>query len=53
MVRQYEVLRMVRGMTDDEMFSDRQALAVGVSMTAVALLTVLIGVPYWRAIGVL
>ncbi len=51
--RQYEVLRMVRGMTDDEMFSDRQALAVGVSITAVALLTMLICVPYWRAIGIL
>lgn len=51
--RQYEVLRMVRGMTDDEMFSDRQALAVGVSITAIALLTVLICIPYWRAIGIL
>jgi len=49
---QYEVLRMFRGMTDDEMFSDRQALAVGVSTTFIALLTVLICVPYWRAIGV-
>jgi hypothetical protein len=42
-----------RGMTDDEMFSDRQAFAVGVSITAVALLTVLVCVPYWRAIGIL
>jgi hypothetical protein len=44
---------MARAMTDDEMFSDRQAIAVGVSITAVALLTVLICVPYWRAIGIL
>jgi hypothetical protein len=51
--RQYEVLRMVRAMTDDEMFSDRQALAVGISTTAIALLTVLVCVPYWRAVGIL
>jgi len=43
---------MVRGMTDDEMFSDRQALAVGVSTTFIALLIVVICVPYWRAIGI-
>lgn len=51
--RQYEVLRMVREMTDDEMFSDRQALAVGVSITVIATLTLLICVPYWQAIGIL
>jgi len=50
--RQYEVLRMFRGMTDDEMFSDRQAVAVGVSTTFIALLIVVICVPYWRAIGI-
>jgi len=51
--RQYEVLRMVREMTDDALFSDRQALAVGMSITAIVLVTMLICVPYWRAIGVL
>lgn len=51
--RQYEVLRMFRGLTDDEMFSDRQAFAVGLSITAVALLAILISVPYWAAIGIL
>ena len=51
--RQYEVLRMAREITDGEMFSDRQAVAVGVSITVVALLAVLISVPYWRAIGIL
>jgi len=43
---------MVHGMTGDEMFSDRQALAVGVSTMFIALLTVVICVAYWRAIGV-
>jgi hypothetical protein len=51
--RQYEVLRMVREMTDDEMFTDRQAIAVGISITVVAALALLICVPYWQAIGVL
>jgi di/tricarboxylate transporter len=51
--RQYEVLRMVREMTDDEMFTDRQAVAVGVAITAIATLTLLICVPYWQAIGIL
>ena len=51
--RQYEVLRMVREMTDDEMFSDRQALSVGVSITVIALLALLACVPYWQAIGIL
>ena len=51
--KQYEVLRMVREVTNGEMFSDRQSLAVGVSITALALLTMLICVPYWRAVGIL
>ena len=51
--RQYEVLRMVREMTDDEMFSDRQALGVDVSITVIAVLTLLVCVPYWQAIGIL
>jgi hypothetical protein len=44
---------MVREMTDDEMFSDRQALGVGVSITVIAVLTLLVCVPYWQAIGIL
>src|SRR5947208_16097115 len=51
--RQYEVLRMVRELTDGELFSDRQALAMGVAITVIASLAMLICVPYWRAIGAL
>jgi DASS family divalent anion:Na+ symporter len=50
---QYEVLRMVREMTDDEMFTDRQAIVVGVAITVIALVALLISVPYWQAIGIL
>ncbi|MEP6752351.1 MAG: SLC13 family permease [Candidatus Dormiibacterota bacterium] len=49
--KQYEVLRMVREITGGEMFSERQAVAVGVAITVIALLAILISVPYWRAIG--
>ena len=49
--RQYEVLRMFREITDGEMFSERQAVAVGVAITLIALLALLISVPYWRSIG--
>jgi len=51
--RQYEVLRMVREATEGEMFNDRQAVIVGVAITLVALLAILISVPYWRAIGII
>jgi DASS family divalent anion:Na+ symporter len=51
--RQYEVLRMVRQLTDGEMFSDRQAVVVGGAITGVAILALLISVPYWHAIGIL
>jgi hypothetical protein len=33
------------------MFSERQAVAVGVTITLIAVLALLISVPYWRAIG--
>lgn len=36
-----------------EMFSERQAAAIGVTITLIALLAILISVPYWRAIGLL
>jgi len=49
--RQYEVLRMFREITDGEMFSERQGVAVGVAITLIALLALLLSVPYWRAIG--
>ena len=49
--RQYEVLRMVREITDGEMFSDRQAVLVGVTITGLALVAILVSVPYWHAIG--
>ena len=45
--------RLVSEMTDDELFSERQAVAVGVMITLVALLAIVISVPYWRAIGLL
>jgi di/tricarboxylate transporter/CRP-like cAMP-binding protein len=51
--RQYEVLRMVREATDGELFTDRQAIAVGAAMTGVALVAIAVSVPYWRAIGIL
>jgi len=51
--RQYEVLRMVREATDGELFTDRQAIAVGAAMTGVALIAIAVSVPYWRAIGIL
>jgi DASS family divalent anion:Na+ symporter len=51
--RQYEVLRMVREATEGEMFDDRQAVIVGVAITLIALLAILISVPYWRAIGII
>ncbi len=51
--RGYEVLRMVRELTDGEMFNERQALTMGVTITLVALLAILVSVPYWRAIGIL
>ncbi len=51
--RQYEVLRMVRDMTQGEMFSDRQAAVVGVLITVIASIATLICVPYWGAIGIL
>jgi len=49
--RQYEVLRLVREITEGEMFSERQAVLVGVAITVVALVAILVSVPYWHAIG--
>ncbi len=51
--RQYEVLRMFAQLTDGELFSDRQAIAVGAAITGVALLALLISVWYWKALGIL
>jgi divalent anion:Na+ symporter, DASS family len=51
--RQYEVLRMVREITGGGMFSERQAVAIGGAITLIALVAILISVPYWRAVGVL
>lgn len=51
--RQYEVLRMVRELTDGEMYNERQAMAVGVMISLVAVVAILISVPYWRAIGLM
>jgi divalent anion:Na+ symporter, DASS family len=51
--RQYEVLRLVRESTDGELYSERQAVAVGAAITLIALLAIAISVPYWRAIGLL
>jgi di/tricarboxylate transporter len=49
--RQYEVLRMMREITEGEMFNDRQAVVIGVTITVIALVAILISVPYWHAIG--
>ena len=51
--RQYEVLRLTREITGGEMYSERQAVFVGVAITAIAVLALLISVPYWHAIGLL
>jgi len=51
--KQYEVLRMVRELTDGEMYTERQAMAVGVMISLVAVVAILISVPYWRAIGLM
>jgi DASS family divalent anion:Na+ symporter len=51
--RQYEVLRMMREITGGEMYSERQAVVIGAAMTAIAVLSLLISVPYWQAIGLL
>jgi di/tricarboxylate transporter len=50
--RQYEVLRMVREATEGEMFNDRQAVVVGMVITVIALLAILISIPYWQAMGI-
>ncbi len=51
--RQYEVLRMVRELTDGEMYNERQAMAVGMMISLVAVVAILVSVPYWRAIGLM
>jgi di/tricarboxylate transporter len=51
--RQYEVLRMVSASGGGELFSERQAVAVGAAITVVALIALLISVPYWIAVGLL
>jgi DASS family divalent anion:Na+ symporter len=51
--RQYEVLRMAGQQTEGEMFTARQAMAVGVAVTVIVILALTISVGYWRAIGVL
>ncbi|HEX9270497.1 MAG TPA: SLC13 family permease [Candidatus Limnocylindria bacterium] len=49
----YEILRIVRELTGGEAFTPAQAVRVGAGITVVALLAVLVSIPYWRAIGVL
>ena len=51
--RQYEVLRMVRESGGGELFSERQAVVVGAAITVIALVAVLISVPFWIAVGLL
>jgi di/tricarboxylate transporter len=51
--RQYEVLRMARQLTEGELFTDRQAIAVGAAVSGIAVLALLVSVPYWSAIGIL
>jgi hypothetical protein len=51
--RQYEVIRMVREGGGAELFSERQAVGVGLAITLIALVALLISVPFWIAVGLL
>jgi hypothetical protein len=43
----------VRESTDGELYSERQAVAVGAAITLIALVAIAVSVPYWRAIGLI
>jgi hypothetical protein len=49
----YEAYTLARSTTRGELFTDRQAITVGVAMTALTLLALGVSVVYWRAIGLL
>ncbi len=51
--RQSELYRIAREGTKDELFSDRQGLAIGAAMTGIVLVAIAASVPYWRALGIL
>jgi anion transporter len=49
----YEAYTLARSTTRGELFTDRQALTVGVAMTALTLVALGASVVYWRTIGLL
>ena len=49
---QYEVIRMAREIGEGELFTDRQAMVIGVSVTITAIVAILVSLPYWRAAGI-
>jgi di/tricarboxylate transporter len=51
--RQYEVIRMTRGLTGGQMFTERDAVWFGIATTAVALIALALSIPFWRAMGLL
>jgi di/tricarboxylate transporter/CRP-like cAMP-binding protein len=51
--RQSDYCRLVRDATQGEMFSERQALFAGASLTLLTLLALALSLPYWKALGIL
>ncbi len=51
--RQSDYARLARQITREEMFTDREGIAVGVGVTLLALLAIAVSIPYWRALGLL
>jgi hypothetical protein len=51
--RQSDYCRLVREATQGELFTERQAFAAGVALTALTLLALALSLPYWRFLGVL
>jgi anion transporter len=49
----YEAYTVARSTTRGELFTDRQALTVGVVMTALTLVALATSIVYWRVIGLL
>jgi len=45
--------RLARAMTRGEMFTDREGIAVGVGVTALAFIAIAASIPYWRALHLL
>jgi di/tricarboxylate transporter len=50
---QSEVYRVMRAATKGEMFTQRQGITLGIILTVIALLGIVISIPYWSAIGLI